>query len=233
MWEPQLKLAEHGWRVIAPHFRGFDEPADGHPANHPTVDDYAGHVVDLLDSLHVTEAVFCGLSMGGYVLFALLRHAARYVQGVVLADTRPQADTPEGVEARKRMLTIAAEKGAPGVADEMVPKLLGETTRREEPDVAERVRSLILSNDATAIANAVNVLMTRPDSTPLLASIHIPAMIVVGEEDTLTPPALSQDMQRAVAGADLAIIAGAGHLSNIEQPEAFNAVVARFLEQRL
>jgi pimeloyl-ACP methyl ester carboxylesterase len=102
MWEPQLALASHGWRVIAPHLRGFDggvdEPGDS------SVDDYAGDVIDLLDSLHIKDAVIGGLSMGGYVAFALVRRAPSYVRGLILADTRSQADTPEGVENRKKML---------------------------------------------------------------------------------------------------------------------------------
>ena len=111
MWEPQLVLAAHGWRVIAPHLRGFD----GGPADPPatSIDDYAGDVIDLLDALHIDDAVIGGLSMGGYVAFALFRHAPRYFRGMVLADTRSQADTPEGVEGRKRMLQLRARAREP------------------------------------------------------------------------------------------------------------------------
>lgn len=231
MWEPQLALADSGWHVLAPQLRGFDG-VPGDPAA-TSVDDYAGDIIDLLDGLHVKQAVIGGLSMGGYVTFALLRLAARYVQGLILADTRAEADTPEGIAGRTRLLQITQDKGAAGVADEMIPKLLGETSRRERPDVVERVRTLAVASSADAIAGAIRALMARPDSTPLLASIHVPTLIVVGEEDAVTPPAASEAMQRAIGGSQLVRIPHAGHLSNMEQPELFNAALAAFLNHRV
>lgn len=231
MWEPQLALAEAGWRVIAPHLRG----TNGGPPQDPvaTMDDCAADLIDLLDALHIENAVIGGLSMGGYVTFALFRHAPRYFRGMVLADTRPQADTPEAIEGRKRLLAVVREKGAAAVADEMIPKLLGETTRRNRPDLVAHVGDLVRSNPPDAIAGAISALMSRPDSTSILPSIHCPTLILVGEEDMLTPPALSQDMQRAIGGAELVMVPRAGHLSSLEQPEVFNAALARFLEHRV
>ena len=231
MWDGQLALAKGGWRVIAPHFRGVDGGAGDPPAT--SLEDFAGDVIDLLDALHIKQAVVAGLSMGGYTAFAMLRHAASYFQGLILADTRPEADTPEGVEGRKKMLELVQAKGPAAVAQEMIPKLLGETTRQTRPDVVDRVRSLVLSNSANAIAGAVRALMTRPDSTPLLSTIHVPTLIVVGDEDTVTPPALSEKMHGSIGGSELTVIAKAGHLSNLEQPEAFNGALARFLAHRL
>ena len=231
MWEPQLALAANGWRVIVPQLRGMDGGNTDQAAT--SMDEHAGDIVDLLDALHVEDAVVGGLSMGGYVAFALVRHAARYIRGLVLADTRPQADTPEGVEGRRKMLALVREKGPAAVADEMIPKLLGEHTRHTRPDVAQTVRALILSSSADAIANAITALMTRADSTPLLATIHVPTLIVVGEQDTITPPALSEQMYQAIKGSEYVAIPDAGHLSNLEQPEAFNAALARFLEHRV
>jgi 3-oxoadipate enol-lactonase len=231
MWEPQLALADHGWRVLAPHYRGMDGGIQDPPA--VSIDDYAGDVIDLLDSLHIEDAVIGGLSLGGYVAFGLFRHAPRYFRGIVLADTRSQADPPEAAQGRARLLSAVREKGPSAAADEMVPRLLGETTRARRPDVVERVRTLILSNPATAIAGAITAIMTRPDSTPLLSSIHCPTLIVVGEQDTLTPPAMSQEMQRGIPGSELVVIPDAGHLSSLEQPSSFNAALARFLEHRI
>jgi pimeloyl-ACP methyl ester carboxylesterase len=231
MWERQLAHADAGWRVIAPQLRGFDGGV-GDPST-ASIDDFAGDAIDLLDALHIQEAVVGGLSMGGYIAFAMLRHAARYVQGLVLADTKSQADTPDGVEARKKMLQLVEQKGPAAVADDMIPKLLGDTTRRERPEVVERVRSLVLANSTEAIAGAVRALMTRPDSTALLSTIHIPTLIIVGSEDTITPPAAAEAMRNAVAGSELVQIPGAGHLANLEQPELFDAALARFLSHRV
>jgi pimeloyl-ACP methyl ester carboxylesterase len=231
MWDGQLALASGGWRVIAPHFRGVDGGTGDPPAT--SLEDYVGDVIDLLDALHIKQAVVGGLSMGGYTAFAMLRHAASYFQGLILADTRPEADTPEGVEGRRKMLELVQAKGPAAVAQEMIPKLLGETTRQTRPEVVDRVRSLVLSNSADAIAGAVRALMTRPDSTHLLSTIHFPTLILVGDEDTVTPPSVAGKMQASISGSELTVITGAGHLSNLEQPEAFNGALARFLAHRL
>jgi pimeloyl-ACP methyl ester carboxylesterase len=231
MFEPQLALADGGWHVVAPQLRGFDGGEKDPPA--VSMDDYAGDVIDLLDALHLSEAVIGGVSMGGYITFAMFRHAPRYFQGMILADTRPQADPPEGVEGRRRMLALVREKGPAAVADEMLPKLLGEETRRNQPDVAARVRELVLANSTAAIAGAITALMTRPDSAPLLSSIHCPTLVLVGEGDTITPPDLSRAMSQAIAGSELQVIPHAGHLANVEQPAAFNQTLARFLAHRV
>jgi 3-oxoadipate enol-lactonase len=229
IWEPQFVLSENGWRVIVPHLRGFDEAAAGRSAT--SMDDYAGDIIDLLDSLHVEQAVIGGLSMGGYVMFALLRNAPNYFQGLLLADTRPQADTPEGKQGRERMIAMVRDKGPSAVADEMLPKLLGESTRREHPGLVEEVRGIIMSNGAETIASALTAMMNRPDSTPTLRTIKLPTLIIVGEEDTLTPPQLSVEMHNAISGSELVRIAAAGHMSNMEKPSEFNHAVARFLSR--
>jgi 3-oxoadipate enol-lactonase len=231
MFEPQLALADFGWRVVAPHLRRFDG-ATGDPAAR-SVDDYAGDLEDLLDALHVERAVVGGVSLGGYIAFAMLRRVPHRFQALLLADTKAEADTPEGVEGRRRMLQLVREKGAGAVAEDMIPKLLGETTRASRPDVVDRVRAMVLSNSTDAIADAIGVLMTRPDSTPLLPSIQCPALVAVGEEDTVTPRPLAEGMHRAIADSELVTIAHAGHLANMEQPAAFNAALARFLEHQV
>lgn len=240
MWGRQLELASHGWRVVAPHYRGIDDPRS--PTREPgrggrppaaTVDDQAADIIDLLDALHIEDAVIGGLSMGGYVAFALFRRAPTYFRGLVLADTRSQADTPEGREGRTKMLDLVHTRGPEGVADDMLPKLLGAQTRATRPDVVAEVRSMILSNTPEWIASAIGVLMSRPDSTPLLTSIRVPTLIIVGEEDVLTPVSSAEEMHSRIVGSDLVRIPGAGHLSNLEQPDAFDTGLARFLDHRV
>jgi pimeloyl-ACP methyl ester carboxylesterase len=115
----------------------------------------------------------------------------------------------------------------------MIPKLLGRTARASRPDLVERVRTMVLSNSTDAIGDAIGVLMTRPDSTPLLSAIRCPTLIIVGDEDVVTPRPLAEGMHRAIAGSELVGIAAAGHLANLEQPGAFNAALGRFLEHRV
>ena len=167
--------------------------------------------------------------MGGYVALELYRHVPHLFSGLVLADTRAEADTPEARANRARMIELAGARGAVAIADEMVPKLLGDTTRRSSPAVEDRVRALILANHTSAIQAALRSMMTRPDSTPLLASIAVPTLVIVGEEDVLTPPPLSASMAAAIRHAELVHVPMAGHLSSLEQPRAFNDALVNFL----
>jgi pimeloyl-ACP methyl ester carboxylesterase len=233
MWEGQLALAGQGWHVVAPHFRGLDGGIDDRPTESVTMGDYAADMVDLLDALHIEDAVLCGQSMGGYLALALMRHAPTYVRGLVLADTKSEADSPEALEARRSLLTLVLTKGVEAVADAMIPKLLGVTTREQRPAVVDRVRALILANSPESVAGGIRAMMSRSDSTGLLASIRVPTLVIVGEEDTVTPPAHAESLHAAIPGAELARVPRSGHLTNLEQPDAFNAVLARFLEHRI
>jgi pimeloyl-ACP methyl ester carboxylesterase len=231
MWEGQLELANLGWRIVVPQLRGFDGPAADPVAT--SIDDFAGDVIDLLDALHIENAVVGGLSMGGYIAFAMFRHAPGYFRALVLADTRAPGDAPEAVEGRKRMIHLVREKGPSAAADEMLPRLLGDTTRATRPDIVESVRGLIMSNSTETIVGALEALMTRPDATPVLQQIHCPTLVVVGEQDTLTPPKFSEDIKKGIAHAELVVVPDAGHMSNMEQPAAFNRALAHFLEYRV
>lgn len=230
MWDLQFDPFP-GWRVIAPDIRGFrgpDGPSVEQPGQ-PTMDELAMDVEHVLDALGVSSAVIGGLSMGGYLAFALLRRAPARFRGLVLADTRAPADSDEAKVGRRKMQHLADERGASAVADDMLPKLLGESTRRERPEVAERVRSLIEANSPEAIKGAIGAMMERQDATPLLSTIGCPTLILVGEEDGLTPVTASEELHRGIGGSQLVTIPRAGHLSNLEQPDAFNAALGRFL----
>ena len=231
MWAPQFPLAERGWRIIVPELRGFGAGAGDPPTT--SIDDYAADIIDLLDALHVETAVITGLSMGGYIAMSMFRHAPRYFLAMVLADTKSPGDSPDAVTGRKKMQQLVRDKGQAAIADALLPNLVGDTTRRTRPDVIETLRALMTSNSVESIAGALTALMTRPDSTPTLSTIHCPVQILVGDEDALTPPPLSEQMHRDIPGSELVVIKGAGHMSNMEQPELFNAALARFLDHRV
>jgi 3-oxoadipate enol-lactonase len=229
-WGPQLQDIPPGWRVIAPDLAGFGL-SDGHPGTEAglLLDDYAADLFALLDALEIPTAVIGGLSMGGYITFAAFRRAPHRFRGMMLADTRAGADSPAGRVGRQQMLDVAGRAGVAGVADDMVPNLLGRTTRRERPDVEKRVRDLIAANQPAGVQQAVIRMRDRADATPQLSGIHCPTLIVVGEEDTLTPVEEGRRMSDQVAGAELAVIPLSGHLANLERPAEFNAVLAGFL----
>jgi pimeloyl-ACP methyl ester carboxylesterase len=228
MWHAQIAAPPPGWRVLAPDLAGLGS-TDDHDTLVPTLDDYARDVLTLVDRLGVGHIVVAGVSLGGYVALALARLAPARLSGLVLVDTKAPADSPEAREGRARMSEVLGNRGTGGVADEMLPKLLGETTRREQPATVELVRSIILTNDPEGVRRAIVRLRDRPDATPVLGSIAVPTLVVVGDEDVVTPPAEAERLAAAIRGARLERIPSAGHLSTLEQPAAFNRVLADFL----
>lgn len=224
MWRPQLEAVPAGWRFMAPDLRGFGQgPAAIGPVS---MDDYAADVGALLDTLSIDKAAIGGLSMGGYVTFAMFRNDPSRFTAMILADTRAQADAAPARAARAQMRGLLAEKGPAAVAAQMLPKLLSPDAPL---DVVNAVRATIESAGAAGIDAAIGALMDRPDSTPDLARIQVPTLVVVGEADAITPVAEAEVMQRQIARTRLTIIPGAGHLANLEQPAAFSRALADFL----
>jgi pimeloyl-ACP methyl ester carboxylesterase len=148
----------------------------------------------------------------------------------VLADTRAEADTAEAQARRVAMQARAISEGTAAVIDAMLPGLLGGTTQTDEPHLAREVREWALEAPADGVADALEALRTRPDSRPDLATITCPALVVVGEEDTLTPPDVARVIADGIPGAQYAPIPRAGHLANLERPRAFDAVLHRWLQ---
>lgn len=226
LWRPQVERAADGLRFITPDYPGFGRSGEP-PAR--SMDDIARSVLQALDDANVDRAVIGGMSMGGYVTLALYRMAPERFVGMMLADTRATADNDQQREARRKMIATVRERGASAVADEMLPKLLGATTQREQPELATKVRAMIEANTPDAIAGAVQAMMGRQDSMSLLRGISVPTLIICGAEDVLTPPADSEALHAGIAGSRLAILNGAGHLSNIESPDAFSLTLNAFL----
>ena len=228
MWAPTLEVIPENWRAIAPDFRGFgDTPLP--PGTTHLMADLAGDVVDLLDHLHVPQAVIVGCSMGGYVAFQLMRSAPRYVTALGLVSTRAGADSEEGRQNRRRMMAEVDAEGVGAVAAQMAPKLLGLTTQKQRPDLIDHVRGLILPNSPAGVKAALQAMMERDDSTPVLAHIEVPTLVVHGAEDTLIPIAEAESMYRSIPRSDFEAMTGSGHLPNLEQPDAFNARLGHFL----
>ncbi len=232
MWRPQIERVPDGWRFIAPDLRGF---GSGGAAPHatPSMDAFAGDIAALLDALEIDRAVIGGLSMGGYITFALLRKSPERFDAVLLANTRAPADTAEGVAARQKMSELVRAAGPRAVADQMTPKLLGQTTARARPHLADTVRAMIESNTAEGIDAAIHAMMRRPDSSPMLKAISVPALVVAGEEDTFIPLADAEALDRDIPRSRLVVLPGAGHLSNLEAAEDFSLALADFLASNL
>ena len=226
MWRPQLERVPEGWRLLAPDLRGFG-PAATAPAD--CLEDMAADVSVLLDALQIDSATVGGLSMGGYVTLALFRLEPERFTGMVLANTRAAADSEDGRAARDRMSALVRESGPPAVADQMLPKLLGETSQRTRPHLAPLLRSLIERNRTAGIDGAIQAMKNRPDSTALLPRISCPTLVIAGVEDTIIPVSESEAMHAAIARAQLVKLPASGHLSSLETPDEFSRALGDFL----
>jgi 3-oxoadipate enol-lactonase len=226
MWATQERLLSLQFRIITIDLRGHGE-SDA-PLWRYTLEQSTDDVRALLDHLEIQRALFVGLSMGGYILFAFYRKYAARVKGLILADTKAQADTEEGKNGRLQLAQIAYKKGPPAIADIMIPKLLSPTTIQTNPDLVQQVRAMIESTQISGIAGDLMAMAERPDSVPLLSQITCPTQIIVGELDLATPPSDAKLMAEQIPHAHLTIIPNAAHLANLEQPETFNQIVSAF-----
>jgi len=228
LWAAQLSGLD-GFRVIAPDLRGLglsDAPDLGYSM--PT---YADDLAALLEALQVDEVVLVGLSMGGYVAFEFLRRHRERVRALVLFDTRADADVPDARRARDQQSSLAREHGAAAVAEQMLPRMLAPAAAQSTPHVVERVREMMLAAPVAGIAGALAAMRDRSDASALLATLDdLPTMVVVGEEDAMTPVDLARGMASVIPGARLEIVPGAGHLPPIEAPGVVNALLLDFLK---
>src|SRR5262245_35376520 len=225
MWAGQIAALSPKWRVLALDYPGFGR---SEPRSEPsTMDALAEDVFAVLDRRGVERAAVVGLSMGGYLAFEVHRRRPGLFRALALCDTRAGADTPAAAAGRDAFAADAIDKGLGWVADQLVPKLL-----RAQPAVRSvaEVRALIEQGTPAGVAAAQRGMARRPDSTPTLSTIECPTLIVVGAEDAITPPAESRKMAAAIPGATLLEIPGAGHLSSLEAPAAFDKALLDFLD---
>jgi pimeloyl-ACP methyl ester carboxylesterase len=228
MWLSQREALSPTCRVVTPDLRGFGGSPLGD--DEPSLDAVADDVAALLDTLDLDRVVLGGLSMGGYVTMAFLRRHAHRVAGLILADTKAAADQPAARDNRERIAAaVTDDPSSTLLVDELLPTLLGATTAAERPLVTGRAKALVQAAPAAAVAWAQRAMAARPDSFDSLRATSVPALVLVGAEDTVTPPADAQEMADAMTGARLEILPRAGHLSALECPEEFNAAVLRFL----
>jgi pimeloyl-ACP methyl ester carboxylesterase len=228
MWSAQIPAIAAQYRVIAPDLRGFgrSEVTPGTVTMEQFADDLAG----LLDALGVAEpVVYCGLSMGGYIGWQFYRKYASRLRGMILCDTRAIADTPEVRAARKEMIDRVLAEGPEPVAQAMIPKLLSSSTIASRPETVAAVHRMILANDRQGIAAAIRGMGERPDCTPLLAQIRCPCLVIVGKLDAISTLEEMRSIAAKIPGAKLVTIAGAGHLTPVEQPAQTTAAMEAFL----
>lgn len=230
MWRHQLSgLAR--WQCIAPNLRGARGGEVPSATTAYTMSTYADDLVTLLDRAQIRQAVVCGLSLGGYIIFELLRRHPNRVRAAILCNTKAAADSPEAKRGRDALAARAQREGTPAVAGELVPKLLARETQQERLDVVREVTEMIERQPVSGIVGALHALRERPDSTPLLPRIQIPVLVVAGDDDQIAPAEGMKQMAEAIPGAEFTLISAAGHLAPLEQPRDVNGAVAAFLEK--
>jgi len=227
LWTEQTEALNSKYRVVAPDLRGFGESDSSEGT--ATMARMAEDVAALMDALAIERAVIGGLSMGGYVALAFARMFPARVKALVLADTRAQADSEEGKQTRHQQAEKALSEGMAGIADAMLPKLLTPDTVSKRPELVKRVRDMMLKTKPEGAAAALLGMAERDDQTEFISSIRVPALILVGREDAITPVADSEKMQSRIEGSRLVVIENAGHVSNLEQTEQFNDALLGFL----
>lgn len=229
MWRPQLDALGGRLRIVAPDLPGF---AGSEPASDPlavTMDYYADALAELLADLGIDSVALGGLSMGGYVALAFWRRHPEAVDALILADSRAEADGSEAIAKRSAQQDQIRTRGTEDLIPQLLEGLLGATTKDRRPEITKSVRHL-MDHPAEGYIGALEAMKTRPDSTTDLSGITVPALLAVGDQDNLTPVELTRYMHEHIAGSQMVVIPEAGHLSNMEAPEAFTAALAGFLD---
>ena len=224
MWHEQVEwLRGLGWPVAAPSLPGFGGTPDAGEVM--SMGAAADRCLQSLDAAGIERAVVCGLSMGGYVAFELWRMARQRVAGLVLANTRSGADTEQAADARRALAARLRSEGNGFLVAEPPPLLAAPAGEGRWPFVWER----IAEQPAQAIAAAAEGMAERPDSTPDLGSIDVPALVLTSSADALIPAEVSLEMAGHLPLVEAITIDGAGHLTNLEAPHAFQEALGAFL----
>jgi 3-oxoadipate enol-lactonase len=215
MWTAQRRALEAaGYDVVAPDLPGAGADIGFGPWAERVLGEVEGDFIPV------------GISMGGYLAFELWRRAPTRIPALVLADTRATADTPEQRQARDDTIRLLGEDGFEPFWDGLAPKLF---SAGADPSVVARARSLAAEQEITGLVAALTTLRDREDSTPTLATVDVPVLVVVGEEDALTPPSDAAELEDGIRLARLVRMPGAGHLTPLEQPDEFNGALLAFL----
>jgi 3-oxoadipate enol-lactonase len=230
MWAEQIPALGAVYRVIAPDLRGHgDSPA---PEGVYTIDEMADDVIETLASLHIAEPIILGgLSLGGYVALSLVLRYPEKVRALMLMDTQAGADSTEAAASREVTAQSVLEAGsAAPIVDTMISRLFSPVFREERPERVEPLRAVMAQTTPRGIAGSLRGMAKRPDRRGDLGKISVPTMVLVGEDDVITPPTVAKSLAEAIPGARLEVIAKAGHMAPYENPSVANTVIFRFLK---
>jgi 3-oxoadipate enol-lactonase len=227
-WKPAAQALISRYRVILPDLRGHGDSGVGEgPA---TMQKYAADVARVLDDAEVARAPFVGVSIGGYTLFEFWRRQSSRVESLVLCNTKAQADGPEARSARLQAAAEVTERGTEPFFQDLLPKLVGKTTRSTRPDLVEGALQMMRKMSPQDVASVQRGMAERPDSVETLKTINVPTLILTGDEDTFAGPAEAELMRRNIRGSQLNVIPKVGHYSPWEQPQEVGTLLRQFLD---
>ena len=229
MWRHQIRQFAGKYKVIAPDLRGFGA-SDISPGV-VTMEDHADDLVALLDALRIDKAVFCGLSMGGYVGLEFARNYPERLAGLILCDTRAVPDTPEAAQNREATAAKVLKEGTSALAEDMLKKLFAPSMLEAGGDDVVSSRGVMENARPEGVAAALRGMAVRNDSRDLLGDITAPTLVIVGEHDAISPPDEMKAIADGIPGAEFLVVEGAGHMAPLEKPEPVNAAIAAFLEK--
>lgn len=228
MWRAQIDYFKNQYTVIAPDLRGFGDSEV--TAGTVSMEQHAFDLSELLEQLQIKEPVnYCGLSMGGYIAWEFWEHFSQKLHSLILCDTRADADTEEGVNNRLKMVDLVLRHGPEAVASAMIPNLLSETSQQQQPEIARNLITQIEATSPEGIAASQRGMAERKDFSKVLNQIEVPALVIVGSEDLLTPPDIMQGIYSQLPQARYSEISEVGHMAPLEAPESVNLIMEDFL----
>jgi pimeloyl-ACP methyl ester carboxylesterase len=227
MWQKQIEVFKKDYRVIAYDIRGFGNTEKGNV--HFSVQLFAFDLIGLMDALHIEKAVLCGLSMGGYIALSAMENFQHRFSKLILCDTKCAGDDAAAKENRMKTIDSIKKDGKEKYAEESLWKLFSQSSFVSNQGAIEQVREMILATPEEVLFQTLLALAERHDNCSLLSTTNLPVLIIVGEDDKLTPPEVARQMDKKIPDSDMFIVENAGHLSPMEQPEEFNRLLKPFL----
>jgi 3-oxoadipate enol-lactonase len=229
MWTPQAAVLSANRRVLVPDLRGYGRSSLPAGSRETRLETFASDNLALMDALGIHSFALAGLSMGGQIALEMYRQAPERIEALLLADTFAGLDTPERKQLRLTTADRLEREGMEAYANEELTKMITADNARHFPNVAAQVIEMMTTTPRAGAAAALRGRAQRRDYLPLLKEIRVPATIVVGREDWYTPVAMAQQLRDGISGSELVVIEGAGHIPNLERPEAFNKVLESWL----
>ncbi len=229
MWSPQMMALPQEYRAVSFDIRGHGESEVGD--GQYSIELFTDDLISLMDHLAIKRSVLCGLSMGGYIALRTVERHPERVHALVLCDTRSEPDSNEGKVKRTTQIKAVKSQGSKPFAESFVKAVFAQDTLGKKPQLVSPIRSVIESTSPLSLSGTLLALAARTDTTPALASISVPTLIMTGEHDSITPPSAAQAMHSHIKGSEIHIVPGAAHMSNLENTPFFNEKLLSFLKK--